>query len=72
MNAAHPSSTPTSHTSEHAHAFFLLQFLEVAHPVANEQTAGAETETETGDGTEPAKQDSEEDEDETGTDEDED
>jgi hypothetical protein len=47
---------------------FLFLFLEVAQPLASEQTAGAETETETGDSTKPTKMDSVEDEDETGTD----
>ena len=52
---------------------FLLRFLEVAHPVASEQTVGAPTETETGeDGTKPTETDSVEDEDVTGTDDDED
>ena len=66
------TSTQTLLIPDHALFPFLLRFLEVAHPVASEETAGAETETETGDGTKPAKKDSEEDEDETGTDDDED
>ncbi len=51
---------------------FLLQFLESAHPMASEETGGAETATETGDGATPSKIDSEEDADETGTDDDKD
>jgi len=70
MNAT--TSFPVQPTSASVASFFLLQFLEVAHPVASELTGGAETETETGDGAVPTRIDSEEDEDETGTDDDKD
>jgi hypothetical protein len=66
------TSLPTSLSSTSDTPFFLLQFLEVGQPVANQPTGGAETETETGDGSVPPKKDMEEDEDETGTDDDED
>jgi hypothetical protein len=47
----------TATASAPVDSFFLLQFLEVARPVASEPTGGAETETETGDGTGPTKKD---------------